>query len=456
AAEEGFHCYDDMFIWARDLMEECPVVVSAIRDRFPLLFIDEAQDNSETQSAILHRVFVGGDGPVVRQRFGDANQAIFNSVRDTAAGTDAFPDMMSKKNLPNSHRFGQTIADLAAPLGITPLDLRGCGPTKGTTLTPPRHTVFLFDDNTVGEVLDAYARLLIRTFDDQDLRDGVFVAVGQTHKPPDKEEKHKFPHHVAHYWPIYDAELTKPDPRPRTFVQHVLAGQGKAETAGEAYPAVEKLAEGILRLSGMAGTTTPSWRRYRHRHVLRLLEAATGLRDCYLLLASRFAVERKTPTEKSWDRRWLAVVKQIAEAIAGGPLTGVEVDAFLAWKEEVSSSQATKRPRDDNIYRYPEDDAKVHIRLGSIHSIKGETHTATLVLETFWNKHNLDKLGEWLVGSRANWKKADGVHQRSRLKTHYVAMTRPTHLVCLAMKKSSFDDDAVGKLEQRGWLVEHV
>jgi ATP-dependent exoDNAse (exonuclease V) beta subunit len=37
-------------------MDKVPGVVQVIRDRFPLLFIDEAQDNSEDQSAILARI----------------------------------------------------------------------------------------------------------------------------------------------------------------------------------------------------------------------------------------------------------------------------------------------------------------------------------------------------------------------------------------------------------------
>ncbi|NEI63856.1 MULTISPECIES: hypothetical protein [Rhizobium] len=37
-----------------------------------------------------------------------------------------------------------------------------------------------------------------------------------------------------------------------------------------------------------------------------------------------------------------------------------------------------------NIFAYPAADPKVKIRLGSIHSVKGETHTATLVLDSFF------------------------------------------------------------------------
>ena len=52
---------------------------------------------------------------------------------------------------------------------------------------------------------------------------------------------------------------------------------------------------------------------------------------------------------------------------------------------------------------------------------------------------------------------------KKRLKVHYVAMTRPTHLLCVAMKRSNFegkggvlDEQMVKRLEQRGWRVKEI
>lgn len=40
---DGYHRYDEMFVWADDLIHKVPDIVNAIRGRFPILFIDEAQ-----------------------------------------------------------------------------------------------------------------------------------------------------------------------------------------------------------------------------------------------------------------------------------------------------------------------------------------------------------------------------------------------------------------------------
>ncbi|MFH1743518.1 MAG: UvrD-helicase domain-containing protein, partial [bacterium] len=420
---EGYYCYDDMFIWAEDLLEKFDWVTKVIRHRFPLLFIDEAQDNSKKQSEILRTIFIKGDDPVLRQRFGDANQAIFNFLGEKGATTDEFPDSGVRKDVPNSHRFGQKIADFVKPLEISPHPdgLTGQGPPGAEG----QHTIFLFTKNSVEKVLVAYAELLIETFNQEELRKGEFTAVGLRHRPPDKEETKKFPHHIGDYWPEYDPELTPQDPKPRTFVQYLAAGVGKAEKEGEAFHAVEKIAEGILRLAGMAKSETAFPRRQRnHRYILELLEDCADVRGNYNDLIVEFAIDREAPTKETWESRWRTVVHKIAEAITGVCLASDEVEEFLKCNDgpNASAASSSTRTNRDNIYRFSRDGKEVAIRVGSIHSVKGQTHTATLVLETFWRgrneRHNLELLLPWLSANRSRDPNIR-VEQLSRLKTHY-------------------------------------
>ncbi len=130
---------------------------------------------------------------------------------------------------------------------------------------------------------------------------------------------------------------------------------------------------------------------------------------------------------------------------------------FLAWHEDPAPSTAAKRKRRSNVYRHTNGARQVNIRLGSITSIEGETHDATLVLETFWDEHDLARLLDWLTGAECGW--SSGARQKTRLKTHYVAMTRPKRLLCLAMPVKSLGGDPdplIKQLELRGWQVEPV
>ena len=196
----GIHCYDEMFVWAHNLIDDVPEVTNYLRARFPLLFIDEVQDNSELQSVLLHRIFMEGDSPVVRLRFGDANQAIYQYAGQVGAVSDPFPVAEIRRDIPSSFRFGQSIADLTDPLAVEPQGLQGHG-GEGPDDEPEmagRHAIFLFDDETVGDVLGAYAAYLLEEFSEKELREGDFTAIGAVHRPGPADN---IPRFVGHYWP---------------------------------------------------------------------------------------------------------------------------------------------------------------------------------------------------------------------------------------------------------------
>ena len=132
------------------------------------------------------------------------------------------------------------------PFGLVPHGLIGLGPPmhKVQTDTTSQHAIFLFSDETVTRVLKSYAVYLQETFTEQELTNGLFTAVGAVHRG-DAEVRPRF---VRHYWDQYDHELTASEPKPSTFFQYVAAGRKATAELSEAHQAVEKIAEGILRL----------------------------------------------------------------------------------------------------------------------------------------------------------------------------------------------------------------
>ncbi len=457
SAQEGFFCHDEMFVWAHDLIDKVPEVTTLLRTRFPVLFIDEVQDNSEAQSKLLHRIFVEGDGAVRRQRYGDANQAIYQYAGQTdGAETDRFPIADGLADIPNSFRFGQGIADLADPLALTPQGLQGNRQRKdGEADTTGKHAIFLFDDDSITRVLEAYCAYLIELFSEQELGDGVFTAVGAVHSPTGND---KVPRHVGHYWPTYDHEINRADPQPQTFVQYVTAGRRLSEQSGETHAFVEKIAEAVIGLVRIADSEfRTEARKRKHRYVLQLLENAADAKKVYLDLVGELAVERTPISEVDWNNGRRGRLIEIAQAITGAQVEDEgDIAAFLEWGAAVDNApDQGLHPQSDNLFRYPADNPAVAVRVGSIHSVKGETHTATLVLETFYRAHHLKTLKSWLMGDRSG---GDGATAavKSRLKLHYVAMTRPAHLLCLALRDDSLEAGEITKLQEHGWRIARV
>lgn len=450
--QDGFYRFEELFMWADDLLSRHPGTIVALRQRFPLLFIDEVQDNSESQSRILQRIFIEGDLSVTRQRFGDSNQAIYAHASAAGAQSDAFPVPEIRRDIPNSHRFGQQIANLANPLGLRPQDLRGMGPPTRTAQsdTTDRHAVILFDDGSIASVLNCYGSYLCELFSVDELRTGTFTAVGAVHRPGEDSNAPRF---VAHYWSDYDHELSKAEPRPKTFHQYVAAGWSSAGNGGDVHSVVERVAEGVLRAVQIAD---PVLRRgmykRRHRHILEAFNERPEVKDRYVSLVLRIIDDEREIDTAEWHGTWAAVILQLAETLSGAEINPAHLDEFLAWPAaEPEEAVARMVRRKDNHYRYPADNSRVKIRVGSIHSVKGETHTATLVLDTFFYDHHLKALRPWLIGEKSG-QGTETLRMQSRLKLHYVAFTRPTHLLCIAIR-DELNAVEIQSLKDRAWRV---
>lgn len=451
---EGYYCFDEMFVWAGELLDRHPEVIGTICARFPIVFIDEVQDNSELQSAFLHRVLVVGNSSVVRQRFGDSNQAIYHRTGATGAITDIFPGP-SKVDLPNSFRFGQAIADSAAPLGVRPQKLMGRGPTTSRIKhADTQGVVFLFDDASVLDVLPAYAQHLIETFPAEALARGDFVAIAGVHR---SDKTDRLPRFMGHYAPEYDPDISGKQPQPGSLAQYLARARLELAASRNTYPVANYSAEGILQLIRLAGTEVPlSLRKSANRYVLERL-SDDGARKDYAKLLDHLIRSRCEVSKETWTVNIVPLVLAIGEALTGHKLEEPWVAEFLAFAEsEIASKGEGTSRRTANLFRYPHNDPKVSIRLGSIHSVKGETHTATLVLESFRQTHQLKKLIPWLTGKRPK-SGADNTGEENaqieRLKLHYVAMTRPSHLLCLALRSDALTAKDREALQARNWRI---
>lgn len=458
SSEQGYFCFDEMFVWANELLDKRPEAAADLRWRFPLVFVDEAQDNSEEQSALLYRIFCAGDAPSRRQRFGDSNQAIYARAGAEGAATDPFPGA-AVQAIPRSYRFAQPLADEVKGLGVAPQDLIGAGPPPEHGVAHQAPTLFLFDDASVRSVLPRYGAHLLASFDAHVLERGVFTAVAGVH---DLDEAGRVPHAMGHYAPTYDPACARKEAAPASFGQYLARARFEMAGSGNSDKLVNAAASALLAASELAGGTHGRMaRKSPHRRVVDLL-TGTEAYPAYLALIERIFAGRGEIAEADWQAAVRPLAEMIVHKLSGAEALG-EAAAFLAWPQGAPALDdgAAAIARTDNLFAYPEGAPQVRVRLGSIHSVKGETHTATLVLDSFYFAHHLSELKPWLLGVKAGGSRlngrgnvvAEGSRMLGRLRLHYVAMTRPTHLLCLAMRKDVFAAGELDILTGRGWTV---
>lgn len=459
-SEQGYFCFDEMFVWAEEFLNNRRDITASLRRRFPLVFIDEAQDNSEVQSALLYRIFCDGASPSRRQRFGDSNQAIYASPSQGGAHTDRFPGA-EVHTLPRSYRFGQDIADRVKGLGVTPQELIGAGPPDNLPAEPKAPALFLFDDDSVQAVLGCYGKYLVDTFDDEMLDRGTFTAVAGVH---DLDVNKPIPHAIGHYFPSYDPACVRKETAPKSFAQYLARARFETEGSGNTDKLVNATAAALLSASELAGGAHGQIvRKSPHRRVVEMLGDSDAM-GSYLALLEIILAHQAEITPAVWAARALAYIEAVVKQLSGVDALGDNVVQFLATPPQplaILEGDAAIVARSDNLFAYPPNAPKVRIRLGSIHSVKGETHTATLVLDSFFHNHHLRELLPWLLGTKSGGSSTsrngrqvfEGARILGRLRLHYVAMTRPTHLLCLAMRKDAFGEGEVDTMAGRGWTI---
>lgn len=466
AANAGLWRFDDMFAFAERLLESYPSAVQLVRWRFPVFFADETQDTSEAQSRVLARIFPPG-ACVIRQRFGDSNQAIYDHGQ-TKARTDAFPGEKVRE-IANSQRFDSSIAVKASPLAPRQQQLIGDGPTR-KRLFPASfrqeempHTVFIFSSSSVGSVFPAFAQLLMNTFPVEILSSERFLAraIGRVGKPGGEEHQKagKFPRGLSDYWSGYEAEAAKPEPRPASLAEFIHLAQRQRTSACNCSLSVVTAVRGITELLNRA-PLLPTVKQIRDLRGLResLREHPQAMHALEALLWE-WCVEAKPLREHNWKNQLDQLRRALAPLLEERKVE--EATAFCRWSTIFADGTSGESPGSrglPNRYRFPKEEPVVEIDVGTIHNAKGQTHTATLVVETLFFEHDLEDLLPWLIGDKYGVEKSAGGRRLDRMRFIYTAMTRPSHLLCLAMREQAITkawnmDAAIEAFRSRGWNI---
>lgn len=112
----------------------------------------------------------------------------------------------------------------------------------------------------------------------------------------------------------------------------------------------------------------------------------------------------------------------------------------------------------DNIFEMND----ITVEVGTVHSAKGQTHTATLYLETYFYKdgkganaksYESQRLADQILGNPL--KDNVGKRVKQSAKMAYVGFSRPTHFLCFAVHKDRFDS-TLERVDKEVWDIVEV
>lgn len=425
----GIYQYRDMYAFSDKLISENLDLIPALRKRFPIVLIDEMQDTQKFQENLLDQIF--DDEIVCIQRLGDPDQAIFDGIGGEESNEN-YNDNDNLIEIKTTHRFGNDICDKIIGLSCNRLDQLSSN--REPNIGEFQHTVFLYDDESRIRILDAFGDLVAQSDTGGHWQN--VKAVGSVEGSGG---------HISLYWPGYDKNKSVRSPRPKKLIHIVYFCLDKTE--GHVSGSYDYLIQGVVDLLRKANIKTTNKEGnsvyFSRRSLVRWLRETEKFHQFRKLLTVWIIGE--DCKADSWT-----IQIELLISILGLDELNEEATKFLefdAGNQLVNGNRALAT----NIYSCLNGR---QIEVGTIHSVKGETHDTTLILETKYNQNDLEQVLPFLIDISMN--RPTGVRKIEFMRKLYVAASRPRHLLCLAVHQDHINTSQRIKLSELGWNISDV
>ncbi|MGG5791093.1 UvrD-helicase domain-containing protein [Bacillus nitratireducens] len=378
----------------------------AISNRFNFVLLDEAQDTNELQYYLLNQLFYNNN-EISFQRYGDPYQALYNiyeDVEDTWIPIREV-DRVPKYDISETSRFGENIAKVVRNLCIDRYD-----EFKSLELVDSFKPYFFVYENEE-DLINSY-RKLIKELESQSEK-----FASSTKKDAILSVKHDELSAVFNSYSKPSVKVRKNESNIKQAYNFLLGILSK-ELDLSFKDTKHKLGSNIECKELLSFAV-------RNLLLENTNDAVEG--NLYKILSIL--------NEKSEDQIIISNIAELFDSFRLGMTSSIKkLDSF-----------------EDEFY------------IGTIHSVKGETHRSTLLmLNSIFRDYSastsysmVDLLKNYLVG---NYIEPSSLAEEQRkketykaLKLAYVALSRPTHLIAIAIPQSLVDQDFVECLKGFGW-----
>ncbi|RZJ90517.1 MAG: hypothetical protein EOO20_07895 [Chryseobacterium sp.] len=444
--ESGFLCFDDAYILAKEYLEKFPGIINILRKRFSYVFIDEMQDMDKHQYDLLETLF-GDAAEVAYQRIGDKNQAIFNSKSEML---DIWEER-NVKELNGSHRLHPATACIVESLALSPIAVVGNKTNPDGSAIDIKPLMLVYENDTVSEVISCFADEIKALVDDGKINlasDNVHKAVAWTAaKPEDNVNTIKLNHYHGSFSKEH-AKLKINYPCLEAYLHYHQQDAGKLASIRKS------VLNGMLRILRLEELVNPeTGRSFTKRSLVDWIkEQHTDFYQNFKLQVYQVTAlnieQKKTEALKTLVKLATELLSKLGRTIKKSrPFIAGKYVPVLAASEEDPEQKSNCFVKNG-----------IQIDVATVHAVKGQTHTCTLYMESFYQKnvggkgqYESSRVAEQLQGTPL----AVGAHEyiKQSLKMTYVGFSRATHLLGFAIHKSRFDALYSGKENMDRWKV---
>lgn len=448
--------YRDVFTFAQIVLAKNTNLSSIVQKRFPYVFIDEMQDTQKFQDELLQQTFPLDNESVIVQRFGDPDQAIFHGIgneesNESFNGKQA-DDMDFVVN--KSHRFDEALAAKIKPLSVNKITLSS--ELSDETLTERsnicsqedgfQHSILVFDNDTIDGVIQSFANVVTEQFQNEYKESDRFTvkivgAVGNEIDPSQDQLK------IGHYWAAYDKNKAKNSLKATSLIDVVRnARQASTLDFSENY---KILIDGVIKWLSLSEKLDQNGRRFTARSLQQFLKEENKWVRFRNYLYS-LLIDKTSLTQERWE----GVCNELKTIFELQDLPD-KAGQYLNFSENINNDDNISGSPSEEMMSLPENRIRhpdgFDLYLSTIHGVKGETHDATLILETKNRSYDVNQLINHISGGDSS-----KITQKTKLKFSrqlYVAASRPRHLLCIAIHDTRINEEQKQALADLGWNI---
>lgn len=443
---EGYFRYNDMYALAERAVSKRSYIPRLLRIRFPWVFVDEFQDTKASQDRLLESLF--GQSECIIQYFGDKNQAIF----DFGEYETEHPNLFGRKkslHLNSTKRFGTSIATIASAFtAISQQSLQG-DPSKPNR----KNTIFIYERDAIEDVVPQFAKLVRQELGGLPAKECPVCVVG-SRKSEGEHTTDTFPATLSAYWQNYSHETAAESLSPDSLVGFVLQARRQIAETGRADDATNTAINGIVVLLQRFPLRDASQGRSRAQF-LETLRQTNHLQELKRLLWTMLN-PAITPAKATW-MVWTADLLEALKSLLPAQSSAAAME-FLAWSEILPPPvNGLNKPSSSrsNVMIELSGNASFPIHFSTIHAVKGQTHCATLVVDTYMSRSHDLKMLLCVLSGKQHGSSLDAAGKK-RCTRAFVAMTRPNELLCLGIHKEHVKPTHEKAFRSQGWHVEFV
>lgn len=450
---EGILHFDDCYFLANRALLKNPRLKEILKKRFEFVFIDEMQDLEKHQIDIIDNIFYEEKSTNIIQRIGDKNQAIYSSTKKMK--DFSVWKSRNEKYLGGSHRLTDenariidrlTLDNASGKFGIVGRRVIDSG-------SIPPHLI-VFNPSNMGNLLAEFDGLISKFQKEGKIPDNPahpFKIIAWNSEWPDNENLGEERIRLKDIFPTFSKIKKKKKRNFNSLEEFVTTDFSEFKSVRESLLniLVKILAlEGIKYKSQIHGKNVNL--NYSKSKIIELIKE--------LGVYEAFKLKTYTCCKEIMQGNIEEAYFQICDFIRNDlkdwfklKLSN-ETEEFLGEKPEkeikVEESE-TNNTDDGSDYS--------HIKVSTVHSSKGQTHCATMYVETFFHKYETQHIPEPLLGKAHGLKIENDKDKRKKhaIKMMYVGLSRPTHFLCLAVLHDNVRDD-LEHYERAGWKIHNM